>query len=817
MAAPELLPFYVREKEFLKLYGFANSQIEEVQAPPFPLTLPKASCWSPDGIALAMVDPVQGPQVAVFKDKSMSGAMIMDLPGAPKNTYAFMWSPLGSALVSIAPGGKNLTEPNVHVWRRTGAGDPGAGAGAGGEYTLQAQFCHPKLEKDKKVLQWTMDENLCARLTPEGKINLHDGADLAESPLMELKVSNVAGFEFAPLQPKEGFHARLALFVADQRDDLQRVVGPAEVSILELSANMEGLQSSTSAKMSVPSGQVADLLWNSTGNCLIAHCQTEVDETGQSYYGGSRLAFMSQGGEVKKDITDEECQGGCVQAVSWSPTRDEFILISGFQPAKATLFSWDDRTKKLAVKKILLDKAHRNTIRFNSFGSLLCLAGFGNLAGGVDFFGREDDDYVHVSSCTANCTVSAEWAPDGRHFLTAVLAPRMRVDNGLSVWHALSGSKVSNTPFEELFDVQWRPEPNNKHPDVTQEEISQASKEDAKNVVEAGAQKKQAYRPPKARGENTNTVAQMMRGEVAAPENDDRRNRKPRRAKEDEEPEPKEAEVANRPPPPEAPAPPPPRPATQPAKAQAQPPQSQELQAQQAQQAQAQAKAQQVQAQQAQAQQAAAQAAAAQAQAQAQQRAQKEAQKQAADRQRMMQQQQAEQEDLKRAMLEMRRAGYGPGDPNQNPAAAILHAQAVAAGAKTAAMQRAQYPGSEEMQIGRMLLEQQAAQLKQQQQAQAMQARAQAMAGHQQQKVNPMSNQAQKQPPSTGWQYIDPKNQIQGPFSLLEMQQWYHMNYFRPELKMRCSDQDEFVPFAELFPHPLVPFQSYPKRVPARR
>ena len=23
-----------------------------------------------------------------------------------------------------------------------------------------------------------------------------------------------------------------------------------------------------------------------------------------------------------------------------------------------------------------------------------------------------------------------------------------------------------------------------------------------------------------------------------------------------------------------------------------------------------------------------------------------------------------------------------------------------------------------------------------------------------------------------GWQYIDPKNQIQGPFSLLEMQQW---------------------------------------------
>ena len=30
----------------------------------------------------------------------------------------------------------------------------------------------------------------------------------------------------------------------------------------------------------------------------IAHCQTEVDETGQSYYGGSRLAFMCLGGNL---------------------------------------------------------------------------------------------------------------------------------------------------------------------------------------------------------------------------------------------------------------------------------------------------------------------------------------------------------------------------------------------------------------------------------------------------------------------------------------------------------------------------------------
>ena len=34
--------------------------------------------------------------------------------------------------------GRKKQEPNVHVWRRSGAGDPGAGAGVGGDYTLQA-------------------------------------------------------------------------------------------------------------------------------------------------------------------------------------------------------------------------------------------------------------------------------------------------------------------------------------------------------------------------------------------------------------------------------------------------------------------------------------------------------------------------------------------------------------------------------------------------------------------------------------------------------------------------------------------------------
>ncbi|CAE8598255.1 unnamed protein product, partial [Polarella glacialis] len=349
-------------------------------------------------------------------------------------------------------------------------------------------------------------------------------------------VTGVQSFEFAPLNPKVGFQARLAVFVPDTRDDMQRVIGQAEVTIVELTANASGLQATPSAKASVASGQVADLLWNHSGTCLLGHCQTEVDESGQSYYGGSRLIFLSQGGEVKKDLTDEAGSNGTsVQAVAWHPNRDEFVLIQGFQPAAANLWVWDEASKKVSNRTCLLEKAHRNTIRFNPYGSLLMLGGFGNLAGGVDFFGRLEDEYVHVSSATANCTVTAEWAPDGRHFLTAVLAPRMRVDNGVHVWQALTGIKVAEHDFEELYDTQWRPEPVGGFRDVLPEEIAAATQADVIGAAEFASNKKSAYRPPKARGETANMVAAMMRGEVAAPDDDRRRKPRQQKARGDEE------------------------------------------------------------------------------------------------------------------------------------------------------------------------------------------------------------------------------------------------------------------------------------------
>jgi len=889
---PAPLPFFIREKDHLKVFNFVAGQQEglffEQNGGALPLPLPKSAAWCPNGTAIALVDPAQGVLCLEFPADIDDGETVLHvLDGSSKTTQGLSWSPLSSHIVTISPAIKGSQEPNVQVWRRGDAQSGSAWAQqrlGTGEYSIVGAFHYAKLERDKKVLQWTADESYCLRLCLDGKIHVMNGGDIGGAPLLELTFEHpVASLEIAPMKAEGDFKARIAVFVPDTRDDLQRVKDPAQVTIWDLTMPNGGdLKADKCATSSVPSGQNADLHWNFGGSALLAHCMTEVDETGSSYYGGSRLVLISSDGTFEKDLTEEgatSANATSIQDVAWSPTRDEFILIQGFQPAQASLWKWDQATSRVLQPKVLLAKAHRNTIRFNRQGSLVCIAGFGNLAGQVDFFGRTNDttcDYLHVSSCTCSCTVASEWAADGRHFLTAVLAPRMRVDNAVDIWDGLQGSKVCGQGFEELFDAQWRPEPSSSSRFITlsNDEIKQAADDWAKKEAGDNAQpKKQAYKPPRARGEVANSsVAAMMRGEMAAPEQDDRRIRKPRanpkdppaigsgRDQEDnektnhrdrrstggaddseqraEQQEPKEHKEAKeskesrkqsknkqaeakeveqtaayasaqppaqpsqpaaqkqqqqRPPPPQEAAPPRPNggheangAATNGAA------QAALLQQQQAQ--------------------AAAQEAAMTAALRVQ--ATQEAEKEAALW--------AQNDRLSRQAAAMK------GDPTA--AYAAQQAQMEAAVARQQALEEQRYAEHYRAQLRAMQAQQAyqlggygaamagaAAQAQANARAQAQQAQAQArVQAHAQAQINAApANANGKECPKSGWQYVDPKGAIQGPFSLTEMQQWNMLGYFKPDLKMRCSSEDAFRPFAELFPTPLIPFHSHPERKPS--
>lgn len=1013
------LPFFVRESHGLSLLSVDPSSDEatvvknEAQLGPLNQTEVKAkvAAWSPDGNSLALADPNQGIVVLELGDgrEGCHDSQLQAIANSSKTTQTLFWSPLSSSLVSVSVVPKGSTEHNLQVWRRNKSNEGCESGGGTGEYLNAASFSHPKLERSKKVLQWTEDEAFCARLCPDGTVRLHDGGDLAGTPLLELSFAHPAqNFEFAPGRFRGSLKARLAVFVPDVRDDMQRTAAPGETTIWEVLGNDTGLslQAQKRVEASVSSGQNSELKWSPTGTALLAHCTTDVDESGKSYFGGSKLLLISHDGTYQKDLTESDettsTTGTSVQAIQWNPTKDEFILIRGFQPAQATLWSWDAKAQKATIVKVLLEKAHRNTIRFNHFGSLVCLAGFGNLIGEMDFFGRLDDercDYTRVSSCTANCTVSCDWAPDGRHLLTAVLAPRMRVDNGFSIWRALTGHKVADKRVEELFEAQWRPEPPQsiKFLNITPEEVEQATKGFANRAgTQQDDKKKNVYRPPKARGaEGASTVSAMMRGEAAVPDNEDRRGRRPwmPRARDAEDPtaspglapsepppaaapleradsatsgtapaalanlgdlppppgsppeeasaEPSQAKAAStvpppvrsappgeRPPPPpepvpkapwaqqqglvrepvRTPAPPPISPASAPppsgppqAAPQAPPPGTIPMPQQatpvappvapapRRQQAQQQPGAPQppppqqpaaggpagypAQRQQAgprpgerpsvgpqqpaqgppppsravppeaaaataAAQAAAAAAAQVAAAAQAQQlqsdafgfaQAQAAAARQAAAAGAAgvlgygdnlagpfaPQRQQQQQNQLLQTILAADGANF-PSRPPQQPSQ-VANPMApdqfdVRYGAAAAARQHLQGQHAEMVRNYREQQQQQQREPQPREQPQQREPQQRQQPPPQQQQP-PQQEQDRRPCPPNNWQYVDPKGNVQGPFTLLEMQLWNSMGYFRPDLPMRCDPNDQFVEFSKLFPPGGIPFQSYPRRI----
>eukprot|EP00434_Breviolum_minutum_P015092 symbB.v1.2.013305.t3/scaffold936.1/size150329/2 len=700
--------------------------------------------------------------------------------------------------------------------------------------------------------------------------------------------------------------------VPDLRDDLQRVAAPAEVCVWEVAQDGGQLSKTETMKAEVESGQLAELKWSSSGSALLVHCTTEVDDSGKSYYGVSKLLLASADGKVQKDLTEADAttgpaqMGQAVQAVEWSPTLDEFILIRGYQPAKVTLWYWDAETQTVNLAKVLTEKAHRNFISFNHFGSLVCIAGFGNLAGEVDFYGRTEEkcDFVKISKCEANCAVSADWAPDGRHLLTAVLFPRMRVDNGLTLWNALAGTKVLSASSEQLYEVAWRPG-RAVEEDISAEEVGRATAN-----ADSGSAKKQAYKPPKARGTGDSTVAAMMRGEVAVPDEDRRRRPWQSKQKDSERISPRSS------PPPTSPesedanggklSPPmgprkgkdgkeskspdisrtsstditsgrhsPNR--TSPLMSAAQPPsqraspkmeaasrlgergvpameamelperphspeqnlaaalaaqglggaqadlaallaaeaeqrmrqqQQQALQQQKLQKQLAQLREQQLlQAAMGQGAAGAANAAASRNQleaALATLMAQQQQQQQANSNPTKLRQQQQQQQQQQHRMLQQQvAASLLAGRDPQQLAAALASGYGAQAATRLAALEQ-------QRQLQQSLQEEQLQQRLEQFEQQRTAA------------VNAATTNAaavgaadkQRRCPAHGWQYIDPKNNVQGPFSLQEMSQWHRMGFFQQDLRMRCDPSDKFIPLKDLFPSGSIPFESYPRRVP---
>ena len=167
-------------------------------------------------------------------------------------------------------------------------------------------------------------------------------------------------------------------------------------------------------------------------------------------------------------------------------------------PAKTTIFN----TRAEATHSFALGP--RNTILFSPHGRFVLVAGFGTLTGQMDIYDLEKD-YLKICTIEASNASVCEWSPDGKYILTAITSPRLRVDNGVRIWH-VGGGLMYNEDFQELYHVIWRPQSIMTHPlgnPLHPVPTPHASALSYLGTVKTPSKPAGAYRPPGARGTAT--------------------------------------------------------------------------------------------------------------------------------------------------------------------------------------------------------------------------------------------------------------------------------------------------------------------------
>ncbi|KAK5081630.1 hypothetical protein LTR05_007763 [Lithohypha guttulata] len=328
-------------------------------------------------------------------------------------------------------------------------------------------------------LQYTYDERFCARVVTN-EVQFYESHDLTKV-WNKLRVEGVADFAVSP-----GENHSIAVFVPERKGQ------PAAIRVF----NVPNFTTPISQK-NFFKGDKVQLKWNDAGTSLIVLAQTEVDKTGKSYYGETTMYLLSANGGFDSRIDlDKE---GPIHDVTWSPKSNSFAVVYGYMPAKTVIFN--ARAKEVHAFPL----GPRNTVLFSPHGRFMLLAGFGNLAGQMDIYDLEKD-YTKVCTIEASNASVCEWSPDGRHILTATTSPRLRVDNGVRIWHA-SGPLMYNEDINELYHVCWRPQPSSAHPlpenPFSQVPAPHSSATDYLATKKTPSKPVGAYRPPGARGQIT--------------------------------------------------------------------------------------------------------------------------------------------------------------------------------------------------------------------------------------------------------------------------------------------------------------------------
>lgn len=467
--APPALEILTRDQEGFSIWtgppfdnGQPNAKMGKV-----PCT---SAVFSEDGSRLMVIKP--DCIISIFDSKSYKEIKSIQIP----NLVAASLSPRGTYLQTFQKP-SSPQEKNVNLWKvETGTS----------VYNL------PQKNMTKTTwpsILFSYDEAVACRLATN-EIQFFDSGDFSKGILSRLKILGVTAIQ---LSKKPGSH--VAAFVPESKGV------PASVQIFACGGTGSGLPL---ARRSFFRCSTVQFHWNYGSTGLLAVAQSDVDKTNQSYYGESKLNYLTTDGAHEGLVPLRK--EGPIHDVQWSYSGSEFAVVYGFMPAQATVFD------KKCNPVLDLGSGPYNTVRWNPKGRFLCLAGFGNLPGDMAFW--DCAEKKQLGTTKAEWSVTSEWSPNGCYFMTATTAPRRQVDNGIKIFYH-NGSLYYKKMFDKLFQADWKPESVEIFGDVAElvksvgslriEETkpegqgSKPSSNAAKVNPGNPPQKPAAYRPPHAK------------------------------------------------------------------------------------------------------------------------------------------------------------------------------------------------------------------------------------------------------------------------------------------------------------------------------
>lgn len=516
----------VRSKQRLELFTVGRRDERTVLLDNCASTIPV--CTAPDG-SFTLVHIAD---VGIAKCDLPSVALDAAAAAPPSEPVAFFHAPTtGVQMMDLSPSGRKLltwerwnasqcTE-NMRVW------DTATGK-------LLAAFTQKNLSRESwPYLQWSMDESHAFLLvtnsqvrvfTASDLVNAEGGADPRFTDKLQIPCTTLSVHRHAAIgSPSKKYY--FTTFSTKTKDK------PAVTGVYEYSPTSKFVRLATK---SVFLAEECATHWSpgaTTPACLLT-LQTAVDATGQSYYGNSLLWLWSEASDKESLLAVPLPQEGPVQACQWLPDPDKpasFIVIAGKIPPMTS----QHHGVTGAVTFLFGNNVHRNTIAISPHARFVCLAGFGNLAGGMGFWDVNKKKLLPHSALNANGTLRSEavtmhgWSPDSRLFLSATTAPRMNVDNGVRLYkytgelvpaNALPWNNANYLP-NSLLGASFVPSLRGVYPDRPQSPVIELPIEAdatlAPTVAATDASKPAGrYVPPSARNRvGGSSLAERLRKE----------------------------------------------------------------------------------------------------------------------------------------------------------------------------------------------------------------------------------------------------------------------------------------------------------------